>query len=413
MSEFINNNASRIDSLFQFCLDLINGKNGKELISIHQEAIDHLCPNDIIQVVHRLVEEDLSMEDLKIGINKSLNVFHNVILDHEKPELELNHFLGILMRENRELEKRLGEIKLLVKSFNKAQTEEQLKNDLQEIYVRIEEFEEFEKHYSRKENIFFPYFENQYPEYKCLGVMWSIHDDIRRIRKELLQALGADQPDLNLINKLIGDLFFLMYTIIFREEHLLFPVALNAVSSDLWDEMNQQSVELGFSFIDTPVFSQEQKSKESKLFALEGEELDARQLGNTLLNFDTGLMTLGQAMMLLNHLPVDITMIDENDRVRFFSNPKDRFFTRSKAIIGRTVQNCHPPESVHVVDELLKAFKSGAKDSEPFWIQMQGRFILIQYFALRDEEGNYKGCIEVSQDLTELKKLEGEKRLME
>ncbi|WP_321298762.1 PAS domain-containing protein [Marinifilum fragile] len=413
MSEFINNNAARIDSLFQFCLDLINGKNGKELISIHQEAIDHLCPNDIIQVVHRLVEEDLSMEDLKIGINKSLNVFHNVILDHEKPELELNHFLGILMRENRELEKRLGEIKPLVKSFNKAQTEEQLKNDLQEIYVRIEEFEEFEKHYSRKENIFFPYFENQYPEYKCLGVMWSIHDDIRRIRKELLQVLGADLPDLNLINKLIGDLFFLMYTIIFREEHLLFPVAMNAVSSDLWDEMNQQSVELGFSFIDTPVFSQEQKSKESKLFVLEGEELDARQLGNTLLNFDTGLMTLDQVMMLLNHLPVDITMIDENDRVRFFSNPKDRFFTRSKAIIGRTVQNCHPPESVHVVDELLKAFKSGAKDSEPFWIQMQGRFILIQYFALRDEEGNYKGCIEVSQDLTDLKKLEGEKRLME
>ncbi|WP_321281194.1 PAS domain-containing protein [Marinifilum fragile] len=413
MSEFINNNAARIDSLFQFCLDLINGKNGKELISTHQEAIDHLCPNDIIQVVHRLVEEDLPMGDLKIGINKSLNVFHNVILDHEKPELELNHFLGILMRENRELEKRLGEIKPLVKSFNKAQTEEQLKNDLQEISVRIEEFAEFEKHYSRKENIFFPYFENQYPEYKCLGVMWSIHDDIRRIRKELLQALGADQPDLNLINKLIGDLFFLMYTIIFREEYLLFPVALNAVSSDLWDEMNQQSVELGFSFIDTPVFSQEQKSKESKLFALEGEELDARQLGNTLLNFDTGLMTLDQAMMLLNHLPVDITMIDENDRVRFFSNPKDRFFTRSKAIIGRTVQNCHPPESVHVVDELLKAFKSGAKDSEPFWIQMQGRFILIQYFALRDEEGNYKGCIEVSQDLTELKKLEGEKRLME
>lgn len=413
MSEFINNNAARIDSLFQFCLDLINGKNGKELISIHQEAIDHLCPNDIIQVVHRLVEEDLPMGDLKIGINKSLNVFHNVILDHEKPELELNHFLGILMRENRELEKRLGEIKPLVKSFNKAQTEEQLKNDLQEIYVRIEEFEEFEKHYSRKENIFFPYFENQYPEYKCLGVMWSIHDDIRRIRKDLLQALGVDQPDLNLINKLIGDLFFLMYTIIFREEYLLFPVALNAVSFDLWDEMNQQSAEVGFSFIDPPVFTHDQKSKKSKSFSFEGEELDARQLGNTLLNFDTGLMTLDQAMMLLNHLPVDITMIDENDRVRFFSNPKDRFFTRSKAIIGRTVQNCHPPESVHIVDELLKAFKSGAKDSEPFWIQMQGRFILIQYFALRDEEGNYKGCIEVSQDLTDLKKLEGEKRLME
>lgn len=413
MSEYINNNAARIDSLFQFCLDLIKGKNGKELIEAHQEAIDHLCPNDIIQVVHKLVEEDLAMDDLKIGINKSLNVFHNAIISHEKPEVDSNHFLGILMQENRELEKRLGEIKPLVKSFNKAETEDDLKRDLREIHSRIEEFAEFEKHYSRKENIFFPYFENQYPEYKCLGVMWSIHDDIRRLRKELLQALATEQSDLKLINKLIGDLFFLKYTIIFREEYLLFPVALNAVSSDLWDEMNQQSLEVGFSFIDPPVFTSDRKSKKSKSFSFEGKELDAKQLGNTLLNFDTGLMTLDQAMMLLNHLPVDITMIDENDRVRFFSNPKDRFFTRSRAIIGRTVQNCHPPESVHIVDELLKAFKSGAKDSEPFWIQMQGRFILIQYFALRDDEGNYKGCIEVSQDLTDLKNLEGEKRLME
>ncbi|WP_282125745.1 DUF438 domain-containing protein [Marinifilum flexuosum] len=413
MSEFINNNAARIDSLFQFCLDLIKGKNGKDLIESHQEAIDHLCPNDIIQVVHKLVEEDLPMDDLKIGINKSLNVFHNLIIAHEKPKVDSNHFLGILMQENRALEKRLGEIKPLVKSFNKAETEDDLKKYLGEIHSRIEEFAEFEKHYSRKENIFFPYFENQYPEYKCLGVMWSIHDDIRRLRKELLQALANEQADLKLINKLIGDLFFLKYTIIFREEFLLFPVALNALSSDLWDEMNQQSLEVGFSFIDPPVFTPDQKSKKSKSFLFEGKELDAKQLGNTLLNFDTGLMTLDQAMMLLNHLPVDITMIDENDRVRFFSNPKDRFFTRSKAIIGRTVQNCHPPESVHIVDELLKAFRSGAKDSEPFWIQMQDRFILIQYFALRDDEGNYKGCIEVSQDLTDLKNLEGEKRLME
>jgi len=112
-------------------------------------------------------------------------------------------------------------------------------------------------------------------------------------------------------------------------------------------------------------------------------------------------------------LPVDITMIDENDRVCFFSNPKERFFPRSKAIIGRTVQNCHPPESVHVVDDLVKAFKSGEKDSESFWIQMKGRFVLIQYFALRDEDNAYKGCIEVSQDVTDIRKLNGEKRLMD
>lgn len=413
MSEFINNNAARIESLFKFCTDLIAGKNGKELIEFHQEAIDCLTPNDIIQVVHRLVEQGIPMEALKIGINKSLNVFHNAILSHGKANVDKKHFLGILMQENVELEKRLSLIKPLVKSFNKAESPTELKNFLLEIKQQIEDLFEFEKHYLRKENVFFPYFESQYSEYKCLGVMWSIHDDIRRVRKDLIRALDNEKADLKLINKLIGDLFLLKYTIIFREEYLLFPIALNSISSELWDEMNAQSFEIGFCYIETPELTQNLTKPKNQFFQFETDELNSSQLGNTLLNFETGLMTLNQAMMLLNHLPVDITMIDENDRVRFFSNPKDRFFTRSKAIIGRTVQNCHPPESVHIVDQLLKAFKSGQKDSEPFWIQMQGRFILIQYFALRDKEGSYKGCIEVSQDLTDLKDLKGEKRLME
>nr|WP_320118998.1 PAS domain-containing protein [uncultured Marinifilum sp.] len=410
MSEFINNNT-RIESIFQFCFSLIKGEKGTELIRKHQEAINSVTPNDIVVVVHRLVEGNLPMSDLKIGINKALNVFHKTIVSRPKIQLSPNHFLGIMMRENRELEKHLNEIKPLAKKINLLKDENEIGQTLSNLKFKVEELAVIDKHYSRKENVFFPYFENQYPEYKCLGVMWSIHDDIRKVRKDLVEALGESAHNLKRINKLMGDLFFFMNTIIFREDYLLFPVAVNAVSEDLWEEMNQQSLEIGFSFIDIPIF-EEKKKIAKKGFVFDEEQLDSIQLKDTLLNFDTGLMTLQQAMMLLNNLPVDITMIDENDRVRFFSNPKDRFFTRSKAIIGRTVQNCHPPESVHIVDELLKAFKSGEKDSEPFWIQMKGRFILIQYFALRDENRTYKGCIEVSQDLTDIKTLEGEKRLM-
>jgi len=411
MSEFINNNKARIESIFDFCFKLINGEKGTELIKKHQEAIDCVTANDIVVVVHRLVEANLQMSDMKIGINKALNVFYKPILNQPKLKISKNHFLEIMMRENRELETRLNEIKPLAKKINQQEDEKDLLKTLSILRHKVEDLAEIEKHYSRKENVFFPYFENQYPEFKCLGVMWSIHDDIRKVRKDLVEVLNDDSIDLQRINKLMGDLFFFMNTIIFREEYLLFPVAVNAVSEDLWEEMNLQSEEIGFSFIEAPVFAKKKKTKK-KAFTFDGEQLDTLQLNDTLLNFDTGLMTLQQAMMLLNHLPVDITMIDENDRVRFFSNPKDRFFIRSKAIIGRTVQNCHPPESVNVVEELLKAFKSGEKDSEPFWIQMKGRFILIQYFALRDEDGVYKGCIEVSQDLTDIKTLEGEKRLM-
>jgi len=413
MSEFINNNNARIESLLQLCRNLIQGAMSTELIQQHQDAIDHLTPNDIVQVVHCLVEENIPMEDLKSGITKFLNVCFKSIRSQAKIEVKPNHFLGILMAENRELEKRLTALKPIAKSINQQKEKAALLQEFQVLKARIEDLAAFEMHYSRKENIFFPYFEREFPEFKCLGVMWSIHDDIRKTQKLILDILDSPDLDVKELNHGLGELFFSMYTIIFREEYLLFPVALNAVSPELWDEMNQQSDEIGYSYIAKPVFDQKNTSSRKKAFSFDGENLDPKQLGDTLLNFDTGLMTLDQAMLLLNHLPVDITMIDENDRVRFFSKPKDRFFTRSKAIIGRSVQNCHPPESVHVVEDLLKAFRNREKDSESFWIQMKGRFILIQYFALRDEAGVYKGCIEVSQDVTNIRELNGEKRLMD
>jgi len=408
MSEFINNNQARIEALYDFCYRLITGEKGSGLIKEYQTAIDDLTANDVIVVVHRLVESDLPMDILKKGINKALNVFYKSILEQPPISLPEDHFLVYLKKENRELERRLQSLKARVKDFNKPDSDTRLIGE--HLRLGIEDLMQMEKHYVRKENILFPYFEKEYPEYKCLGVMWSIHDDIRKNQKALLMALLDVDLNKKQINKLLGDLFFDMYAIIFREEYILFPVVFNAVNQDAWEDMMQQSAELGYAYIEAPKLEKTQKPKAENPF--ESDFLGENKLENTLLNFDTGLMTLKQAILLLNNLPVDITMIDENDKVCFFSNPKERFFPRSKAIIGRTIQNCHPPESVHVVNELVEAFRDGSKDSEPFWIEMKGRFILIQYFALRDEEGHYKGCIEVSQDLTDIRKLSGEKRLM-
>ena len=408
MSEFINNNQARINSLYDFCYRLTEGEKGSDLIKKHQAAINDLTANDIIQVVHRLIESDLPLDRIKIGINKALNVFHKQILAQEQVSLPEDHFLTYLKKENRELERRLQNLKSWVKDFNNENLDS-LKI-AEHLRIGVEDLMQMEKHYIRKENILFPYFEKEFPQYKCLGLMWSIHDDIRNRQKALLMALLEIDLDKKHINKLLGDLFFDMYTIIFREEYLLFPVALHAVNQDAWDEMLQQSDALGYAYIQAPKIKKKEKVKKDQSFV--SDFLSENKLENTLLNFDTGLMTLQQAILLLNNLPVDITMIDENDKVCFFSNPKERFFPRSKAIIGRTVQNCHPPESVHIVNELVEAFRDGSKDSEPFWIEMKGRFILIQYFALRDEKGFYKGCIEVSQDLTDIRSLTGEKRLM-
>ena len=127
---------------------------------------------------------------------------------------------------------------------------------------------------------------------------------------------------------------------------------------------------------------------------------------------ETGILSLKQLELFLNHLPVDITFIDQDDVVRYFSHGKERIFARTKAVIGRTVQNCHPPRSVHVVEELLADFKAGRKDTEDFYIKFRDKYVYIRYFAVRDEIGQYVGTLEFTQNIDPIQAIEGEKRIL-
>jgi len=119
-----------------------------------------------------------------------------------------------------------------------------------------------------------------------------------------------------------------------------------------------------------------------------------------------------QIKAILNTLPVDVTFIDSEDTVRYFNQSKDRIFVRTNAVLGRKVQKCHPQKSIHIVNRILDEFKSGKSDMAEFWINMGGRLVYIRYFAVRDETGKYLGTLEVTQDVTRIKQLEGEKRLL-
>ncbi len=134
---------------------------------------------------------------------------------------------------------------------------------------------------------------------------------------------------------------------------------------------------------------------------------------DNLLSLDTGKVTAGQVNLVLKHLPVDITYVDENNEVKYYSEGKERIFPRSPGIIGRKVQNCHPPSSVDTVNKIVSAFRDGSKDSADFWLNLGGRLIYIRYFAVRDIDGGYRGVVEVSQDITDIQKIEGERRLLD
>lgn len=391
MSEFIQNREKRVKALLSFSKGIINGEDGLMLVNRHKEALENITPYDMIEMEDRQIKAGITTVVIKRHIEKIMNVIYSYLKQYDWKKPQKGHPLFYLMLENRELEKIMDTIKKSLKE-----------NDFSNFKLQISKLSQFENHYVRKENILFPYLEKIWENYSPLKVMWSLHDDIRKKWKEIAEHIEADNDFTARIHKDVGELFFLMFGMIFKEELVVFPIASETVSDEDWAGMQKQSAEIGYSFIEKPDVK----------FSIK-PDIVADKLTDLFFKVETGELSKSQLEIMLDTLPLDITFVNENDEVRYFSNPKDRFFPRSPAIIGRKVQNCHPPESVHIVEKIVAAFKNGEKDSAEFWFQMMGKFIYIRYFAMRNEAGEYRGTLEVSQDITEIRKLDGSQKLLD
>lgn len=378
-----------------FARRLINGEDGRGLIQEHEDVLSTVTPAETMQVLDSLLVSGVPLETVKTNVGKILNVFFKSLNAYRWEKPGEGHFLHYLMLENREAEKILTEVKSINKVILKKDSirDQSLISRLKSLMIRLKEYE---LHYLKKENILFPHIERVFPEYRCLQIMWSFHDDFRHALKRINLILEAENPDYDLLNKETGKLFFVVLPVIFREEQILFPVAIKAIPRNSWDEMMTQSYEQGWCYVQPP----DVYRKKVKLS------------GEGMLNPGSGNLTPEQIRLLFNSLPVDITFIDENDEVKFFSESKERIFPRSASIIGRKVQNCHPPQSVHTVNEIIAAFRNGTEDHADFWIHIKERLIFIRYFAVRNENREYRGTLEVSQDITEARELTGERRLL-
>ncbi len=403
MSSSKDNSDKRVQDLLAFSMGIMNGENGKMLIEKYQEAIDNVTPHDMLALEDKQVQMGISPEMIKKDVEKIINVFTKGLESYEWEKPKEGTFLYYLMLENEAFKFKLNQIKKILRGYNgrEASHFQEMK---QELLPRFVEFKPFDYHYIKKENILFPYLEEIWESYRPLKVMWSLHDDIRRTLKEVIALLEDPSTEWSDFNPLLGKYYSLVFRMIQKEDIIIFPVATETVSDENWHEMHLQSFEYPFPFIETPEKPEDESIKEQT-----GKD-DLMVPG--MFVAETGRMTLEQVLLVFNHLPVDITVVDENDRVLFFNKPKERFFPRSPAIVGRSVNNCHPPESVHIVEEIVETFRKGERDTAIFWIELKGRFILIQYFALRNDDGEYKGVMEVSQDATEIRKLEGQRRLL-
>ena len=396
MSEFTNNNKQKTDRLTELAEVVINKNKAAEYVRANMDLLDNITPSDVVTFVHNLVEKGYEMEVLKKHIAKLLNLFYKAINSKDSPKPSHGSLLYLLLENASKMDEHLKALKQPIRDLNRVGVTEELKKSLADGFTNLQKYS---NHFTIKENLLFPVIEKYWEDYKCVLVMWSIHDDIRNYLRDLPNILLAEDFDLHEFNVVSSKLYFDFKAIKFRDEKILFPEVLMRIP----DEEMLKLME-GVHDFDFPFVKPKRKTATGNSYGISEEGK---------VNLGTGVMTPQQIALMMNHLPVDVTYVDENDKVLYYSTPKKRIFPRTNAVIGRAVHNCHPPESVHIVERIVEAFRNGEKDEASFWIQMRGDFVLIKYFAIRDAEGNYKGVLEVSQEVADIRKLEGEQRLLD
>lgn len=372
--------TNKIDRLIAYAKAWNNAADKLALYNQYKEDIESVTPMDVFDMQSKRLEEQTA-DELVDQVGMLVTLFSKALMQYPHDTYIPNGFIDTLEKENNEAEKR----------FTAIQVKLAQKMDWNEVKTDIITLTQYETHLAKLENIVYPYLEAQ-PRYKGVTILWSLSNRAKKALKTVLQNPGNDNLRIEL-----GDVYLYFSTLLKAQKLILLPILAHEISPDVDKKLLTESFDYGFPFITPP----------------EKPEIDEKALAATWVDLGTGRMQVKQIVALFSHLPVDVTFVDENDKVAFFSNPKHRIFPRSKSVIGRDVRNCHPAGSVHIVEKILSSFKANEKDSEKFWLQMRGMFVLIQYFAVRDEDGKYMGCLEVSQEVSDIRALEGEKRLLE
>ncbi len=405
MSEHINNVSQRKEALKEVIKRLHAGESVADLQSEFGDAIRGATAGEIAEAERAMISEGVSVSEIQRLCDLHVAVFRESLDEEPAPESLPGHPVFTFRMENEVTMRLLEAMEETMDAWESGDDSEG-----ETLRMQAKNLKAIEKHYSRKENLLFPYLEKKGFEGPS-SVMWGVDNEIRVQIKQFIEYIHGETPDPNEAQNQFSNLAGDIREMIYKEEKILFPEALARLSEKEWGEIRDQEEEIGF-FNVTPrdtwqpgEGSAELTQEETKL----GEAIETEGL----LSLSTGALTQKQVNLMMTHLPVDVTFVDEHDQVRYFTQGRERIFDRSPAIIGRSVTKCHPPQSVHKVEIILNDFRSGKRDVAEFWIQMAGNFIHIRYFALHDAEGAYRGCIEVSQDVTHIRSLEGEQRLLD
>ncbi len=405
MSELLAESNKRKGVLKHLILQLHDGMAPPVVRDHLVRLLGQVPYEEVVQVEQELIEEGLPMEEVLKLCDVHTAALRSVInLQRPQKSVAPGHPIHTFRQENEAIQEQLSRLNSL---FAQVQGPGQegpaaLLDELRHCFTALLDVD---KHYNRKENLLFPFLE----KHGITGpsrVMWGKDDEVRALLKGANQVLceveNADTEDLKaIVDLVLKPACAAVDEMIYKEEQILLPMSLDTLSDEEWHQIYNQTIQFGHCLYEpTNLWEAAEKAK--------GTE----QQGHNI-QLPTGGLSVTELTALLNTLPFEVTFVDKEDRVRFFTQGKEKIFARGKAVLGRKVQLCHPPKSVHMVQQILDDFRAGRADSAPFWINFKGRFVHIEYFAVRDPEGGYLGTLEVTQDLTEKKNLEGEQRLVQ
>ncbi len=409
MSELIDNRQNRINTMKSLMRQLHEGTANGEQVQHQLEALlEEADYSDVFLMEIQLIEEGIEQKEIQRLCDIHTKVLRKHLDKQEAPDTVPGHPVHTFRQENEAIEKALQTLESLFDQIRKMDSDADATTVFHIIHAHFNSLMDVDKHYRRKENMLFPFFEKK----DISGppaVMWGKHDEARQMLKDSIIGLSEAKP----ITAGEGAAFIklgLIPTIeqiremIYKEEKILLPMSVELLTDSEWYEIYLQSDEVGYC-----LYFPQEKWEPEDLEKMSPPQMTS-QSGR--IKLPTGSISVEELTYLFNTMPVDITFVDKDDVVRYYSHGKERIFDRNRAILGRKVQFCHPPSSVHVVEQIVTDFKSGEQDVASFWINLGEKFVLINYYAVRDDEESYLGTLEVTQDITDIKKLEGERRIL-
>jgi DUF438 domain-containing protein len=375
--------------------DLHAGLSVEEAKARVQREVGTLTSIEVTTIEQSLIDEGVSPDEIKRFCNVHALLFESSLEQAVATEDSPSHPLSLLRAENRAIEGIVAELRAALAPGAVV---------ADGVRTALAKLKGVDRHYALKENAIFPYLER----HGFAGpsqVMWGKHNDVRQLLRVAEKAAASGTPAIEAARKDVFEpLAAEVEGMIFKEENILFPACAEKLEPAEWVKVLDSFREIGLPYAKPPATD----ASRAELSMLKAEAVESG-----IVSFPSGRVSPVELAALLDVLPVDISFVDASDTVRYFNQAKERIFPRAVSVVGRNVRNCHPPQSVGKVVEILDSFRRGERDHADFWIDLHGRLVSIRYFAVRDPFGKYLGCLEVSQDLTGPRSLTGERRLLD